>query len=75
MAGGVRLPAAQGGTVIKASAGQEVTRFVAPTIESDGSPVVSGRSDQLMLTAAFVGTLMLAFVAFIGWRRDRIGWR
>jgi hypothetical protein len=71
MAGGVRLPPAQGGTILK-NAGPVVTPFVAPSFASDGSPAASGRSDQLILTAAFVGTLILAFVAFIGWRRDRI---
>ena len=75
MAGGVDLPPIPGGTATKTSSEAWVTPFVAPEIESNGSPDGGGRSDQLVLTAAFVGALALGVVSLVGWRRNRVGWR
>jgi hypothetical protein len=73
LAGGVELPPEQGGAFANEKAAPTVRRFVAPRIESDGSPVGGlSRGVQLMNTAVFIGALTVALGAFIGWRRNRI---
>ncbi|OAN40302.1 hypothetical protein A4X20_14355 [Mycolicibacterium iranicum] len=72
LAGGVPVARVQGEAVAGFTA-PAVKPFVAPEIRTDASPTAAGRSAQLMLTAAFLGALLLGFVAFLGWRRSRFG--
>ncbi|MDA2892636.1 hypothetical protein PDG61_17075 [Mycolicibacterium sp. BiH015] len=73
LAGGVPVTRVQGEAVAGFTA-PAVKPFVAPEIRTDASPTPAGRSGHLMVTAAFLGALLLGFAAFLGWRRSRLGW-